>query len=162
MFVQDCGDLFSNAVPSKWIDQVLIHCRKYPGNTYLFQSKNPARFIEFSGRFPEKRILGTTLETNRQNHLSQAPDINDRAHYIRVMKGRGFKVMVSIEPILDFDHHQFVQIIKNICPAFVSIGADSKRSALTEPSPMKLEMLIKELQEFVEIRLKSNLTRLLG
>jgi len=161
VFVQDCGDLFARGVPSDWIAKVLDHSGKYPGNTYLFQSKNPERFIEFSGRFPARTILGTTIETNRTNTLSLAPDIHDRARYIKVAREKGYRVMISIEPILDFDHDQFVQIIKDISPAFVSVGADSKGYGLPEPDGDKIKKLVEELKGFVEVRLKSNLKRLM-
>ncbi|HEC86935.1 MAG TPA: DUF5131 family protein, partial [Thermoplasmatales archaeon] len=41
IFVESCGDLFGSWVSSDDIKKVLNHCKKYPENTYLFQSKNP-------------------------------------------------------------------------------------------------------------------------
>lgn len=41
---------------------------------------------------------------------------------------------VSIEPILDFDLNVMIEWIKQLQPKFVSIGADSKRHNLPEPS----------------------------
>ncbi len=44
------------------------------------------------------------------------------------------EVMVTIEPIMDFDLEPFVEMIKNTKPKFVNIGADSKGHNLPEPS----------------------------
>ena len=71
------------------------------------------------------------------------------------------KIFLSIEPIMDFDLEPFVQIIKNIKPKFVSIGADSKNHNLPEPSKEKIEVLIRELKKFTEVKIKDNLKRLL-
>jgi hypothetical protein len=68
--------------------------------------------------------------------------------------------MVSVEPIMDFDLDEFVILIRNCKPTFVSIGADSKGHHLSEPSYDKIRQLITRLGEFTEVREKSNLSRL--
>ncbi|MCJ7811720.1 DUF5131 family protein [bacterium] len=161
VFVQSCGDLCAKKIPSEWIWKVLNHCKAYPDNTYLIQSKNPERYLEFIHNFPIHSILGTTIETNRQYHLSKAPEIDERVRYIKMMKDKGFDVMVSIEPVLDFDMEEFVQILRNISPNFISIGADSKGHGLPEPIRKKVKTLVEELQKLTEVRLKSNLDRLM-
>ena len=61
-----------------------------------------------------------------------------------------------------FDLKQFVGMIKEINPEYVSIGANSNpKVKLPEPSPEKLKALIKELRKFTEVKLKDNLKRLL-
>ena len=69
--------------------------------------------------------------------------------------------MISIEPIMDFDLDTFVCWIKNIKPSFVSIGADSKKSGLPEPTSEKIHQLIEKLSDFTEVKVKANLKRLL-
>ncbi|MCJ7804464.1 hypothetical protein MUP35_01890 [Patescibacteria group bacterium] len=69
---------------------------------------------------------------------------------------------VSIEPILDFDLDKFIFDIKIANPKFVSIGADSKGHNLVEPNGIKIKQLIQELSKFTEVRLKSNLNRLIN
>ena len=50
-------------VPSDWIAQVLDYCDKFDNN-YLFQSKDPIRFLEFIGHpVMKKSVLCTTYET---------------------------------------------------------------------------------------------------
>ena len=159
-FVQDCGDLFAEQIPDEWIDRVLRHCSDYPENTYLFQSKNPQRFIEFKDRFPKNAILGTTIESNRDYGVSKAPDVYSRANGIESMGINGFTVMVSVEPIMDFDSEDFVELLQFIGPEFVSIGADSKNNRISEPTPEKVRAFIDQVRRFTEVKLKSNLARL--
>ena len=161
IFVQDCGDLFAEAISSEWIARVLDHLRDYPENTCLFQSKNPKRFLEFISKLPVSTILATTIETNRPINLSRAPDVNNRAKYIKMVKEKGFDVMVSVEPVVDFDLNPFSALLSDIGPNFISIGADSKGHNLTEPSSEKIQLLIDELKKFTKVKVKGNLNRLI-
>jgi DNA repair photolyase len=157
IFVQNNSDLFADSIPKEWIFKILAHCNLYPENTYLFQSKNPERFHEFIALFPPKTILGTTIESNRDFKLTKAPKPTERAFGMRDIK---LKKMISIEPICDFDLPVLVGLIKFINPNFVSIGADSKKHGLIEPKKEKIDELIKALEEFTEVKIKSNLGRL--
>ncbi len=69
-------------------------------------------------------------------------------------------ILLTIEPILDFDLKEFVDMIRDINPKWVNIGADSQRHNLPEPTREKVDDLIKELKKFTEIKEKSNLKRL--
>ena len=107
-------------------------------------------------------ILGTTLESNREelaDPLTKAPGINDRIVAMLELP-RYVKRMISIEPIIDMDMAEFVQLIGYIHPEFVSIGADSKNCGLTEPPKEKIVKLIEELKKTMEVRTKDNLERL--
>lgn len=160
IFVGSTADMFGEWVDKEWISRVLKRCWLYD-NQYLFQTKNPKRFNEFLLQFPEKVILGTTIETNNvreAKHISKAPSTYERMlamHYIQYDKE------VTIEPILDFDLKELVKMIWDIKPKFVAIGADSKGHNLNEPSREKVIDLVEELKEFTEVKLKSNLKRIL-
>jgi len=160
IFVGSSTDMFSNRVASEYIKQVLETCNKYPENTYLFQSKNPARFMSFIYDFPPKTILGTTIESDIDHQVSKAPPVSERVEWMIVMAHYKFKTMISVEPILDFNLDKMVRIIKTINPQFVSIGADSKNHLLKEPSKEKLDALISELGKLTEIKIKVNMKRL--
>jgi len=159
IFVGSSCDMWAKKIPLEWIVEILEHCRKHPKNTYLFQTKNPERFIPYQNKnlFPDKSIFGTTIESNHTKGLSKAPSVNYRAFCMKKVKGRKF---VTIEPICDFDLKPFVKMIKSIKPNFVNIGADSKGHGLNEPSWDKVQELIKELEKFTEVRIKDNLNRL--
>lgn len=154
IFVGSSTDMFAENVPDEWIQKVLIYCETY-NNTYYFQSKNVERIHSFKDLFPEKVILGTTIETNRFTLLakySQAP----------MFRASPILNFVTIEPIMKFDLEDFVKIIKQIRPDFVNIGADSKNHHLPEPTWDEVMELKKELEKFTKVNLKDNLKRLKG
>lgn len=158
IFVQDMGDLFSESVPTAFIEAILRHLNDYPENTYLFQSKNPERMLLFETLYPPKSILGTTLESNREYNISKAPSINQRVIAFEKIK---LRKILTLEPLLDFDIDLFIQLIKFANPEWINIGADSKNHHLIEPSKDKILKLIEELKKFTEVRLKQNLQRLI-
>jgi protein gp37 len=160
IFVGSSTDMFAQVVPSEWISKVLVCCNNpITDNTYLFQSKNPMRFVEFLLQFPKQSILGTTIESDIDYaDISLAPSVTQRCE---VMSHLAIRKMVSIEPILDFDIDRFVSMLHKIQPEFVSIGADSGRNNLPEPSPEKIGELILKLKEFTTVKIKENLNRLL-
>lgn len=165
IFVCNMTDLFAREVSEGIILEILHHCRNYPDNTYLLQSKNPVRFLEIVPEaYPPKVIFCTTLETNvKSGGISKAPIPRDRADaMLRVRETfPEAKVSVTIEPIMDFWEFQFLQILKDINPDFVSIGADSKRSGLPEPTRDKVNTLIAGLEKAgIKIEKKNNLGRL--
>lgn len=158
-FVVGQNDLFAESIPSVFIYEVLNQCSKYD-NTYLFQTKNPDRYIQYLDLFPKKSILCTTLETNRHNEASKAPSPFDRAFAMSQIND--FTKYITIEPIMDFDLANFVQLIKHCNPAQVNIGANSyPKIKLNEPSKNKILEFITELERFTIVNQKSNLKRLL-
>lgn len=163
IFVGSTCDMWGDWVSDDQINRVLNHCLEYPKNQYIFQSKNPRRFLWFTHLFePVKNFLiGTTIETDKypNGFKTNAPPINERwsAFYSLSVRRRKF---VSIEPIMNFNLMPLIEMIRAIDPEFVSIGGDSKGNSLIEPSWEKVESLILELDKFTEIRQKKNLDRL--
>ena len=164
IFIEHCNDLFAKEVPVEFIDWIMRHCRKFPDNEYVFQTKNPARAIGAMGMFPPNAMLGTTIETNRTDLLrtvSKAPDPKFRFMAMMDVRLR-IRKFVTLEPILDFDPDILANWMKGIAPKFVNIGADSKGTGLVEPTPDKIEKLICLLAEYeVPIRKKTNLERIM-
>lgn len=166
IFIESCGDMFGDWVPRKWILKILDHCKEYADNTYLFQTKNPARFFDFENMFPPNTIYGTTLETNRDigyHKISKAPSPSQRmVAFHRFVTNNDFecKSMISIEPLLNFDLDAMVEWVNEISPSFVSIGADSITKKFLAPSFEKTKELINELEGITEVRIKANLQRL--
>lgn len=162
IFVGSSTDMWADNVEAEWIDRVLYKCRLLGTNKYLFQSKNPVRFLEFYDRFPIKTILGTTFETNRNLDISKAPQPWERLELMNYLYGYypQFERMITIEPIMDFDLVSMIAMIKPTFPKWVNIGADSKGHKLPEPPAEKIRDLIEALKEFTEVKVKSNLKRL--
>jgi DNA repair photolyase len=163
IFVGSSCDMFACDIPQEWIMKTLDHCSKYD-NTYLFQSKNPAGFIEFAVGMPEKVVFCTTIETNRhyEDIMGQSPTPYNRAKAMLELS-EFVKTYVTIEPVMDFDMDKMVQLIMACGPAQINIGADSGNNKLPEPSTEKLRQLIIELgmNNGRKVVAKDNLKRLL-
>jgi len=158
IFVGSSCDMWAKGIPRESISRILDHCN--PGNQYLFQSKNPARFNDFV--IPKYAILGTTIESNRCccDFQPGAPCTSERYLAMRDIVIR--PKMVSIEPIMDFDLDVMVRWMQEIKPQFISIGANTNwKVKLPEPSSDKVKALIEALKDITEIKCKSNLNRLL-
>lgn len=167
IFLGSSTDMFAQPVESAWIKQVLDHCAQFDCK-YLLQTKNPARFFEFVQhpllQDKNKVVLATTIETNRDvSGISKAASIEERVKAMADLSQLGFGVMITMEPIMDFDHDAVINIMKTIMPFQVNIGANTNRTVkLPEPDKNKLNALIAELQTFVPtVKLKPNLDRLL-
>lgn len=175
VFVQSISDLFSESVPTPMIFEVLEFTERIAIErdiTFIFQSRNVERMEYFAEEwlFPVGAVAGTTIETNRDG-LFQGPfDPVVRAHFLRNVgdcKDAGvedfIKTFVTIEPVMKFDLHEMLGLIRGSAAKVVNIGADSKRSGLEEPSRDELLALIGGLREMgVEVNLKKNLERILG
>ena len=89
IFVEHMNDLWAKEVNGNWIARVLAHCREFPDNTYVFQSKNPARFAEFFDYFPPSVMLLTTIETNRDiPGIGTAPSPERRMSAMKELRER--------------------------------------------------------------------------
>jgi protein gp37 len=167
IFIEHMNDLFADAVPTHIVVRILKHCAEFPGNTYVFQTKNPNRLAWiFGDRIPHDSIVGTTIESNRYypDVMGSAPGVISRQLgmlNLRISKP-DLKRFITIEPILDFDVKELLFGIFEIKPAFVNIGADSKGTGLPEPSAEKIRTLIAGFKaRGIEIREKHNLSRLM-
>jgi hypothetical protein len=162
-FVCAQNDLFAENVPAEWIERILNHIRKYPNNTYLLQSKNPYGYKDplWYLDFEDNWILGITLESNiwYPEIMKNSPTPIQRGNDFLFS---GYKKFVTIEPILEFDLDELSKLLRWIKPDYINIGADSKNNHLPEPSKEKVLQLIEACKEFTEVRLKSNLTRIIG
>lgn len=165
-FVCAQNDLFASDVPMRFMSAIIHQCHEYPKNRYLFQSKNPGMFGNYFGYFPYGSILCTTIETNRwYAQMADAPVTGERAkgmHGLAKPNIWGYEKQVTIEPIMDFDLNEMVELVRYADTDKVNIGADSKNNHLPEPSKEKLLALIDELKKFTVIDQKRNLARILN
>lgn len=163
IFVGSSCDMWNDRIYDEQIICILKHCKKYY-NKYLFQSKNPQRFIHFlhMDYFSDNIVLASTIETNRKT-ISKAPDTFERLKSlieIKELRLIDVPLMITIEPIMDFDD-ELIEWIKMIEPSYVSIGADSQNMGLPEPDKKQINHLISEINGFTKIFIKKNLKRLL-
>ena len=161
IFVGSSCDMWAEKIPIRWINETLNYCiRQERGNKFLFQSKNPERFNNWA--FPEYTTVGSTIETNRiYPQMGGAPNPQKRANALNYIDF-GLSVMVTIEPVMDFDLRELLELIDLCRPNWVNIGADSGGHKLSEPPAEKVLELIAELSKFTEVKIKKNLKRILG
>ncbi len=160
IFIGHMNDLFSDVVSDRDINAVLDHCKKYPFNQYVFQTKDPSRTLYFE--FPEYSIIGTTIETDGGvllRHYTEAPPPASRAVGLAKIKHKKF---ITIEPIMKFNIRGMLELIEIAKPSFVNIGADSKHNRLPEPSADDIQKLIDGIRAMaIDIKIKDNLKRLM-
>lgn len=170
IFMGSSTDAWQEAVPEEWILRMYDHCLEYPENKYLLQSKNPMRFLEpglISHRLMQKKeiiVFGTTLESNRDYQVSKTPCMAERIEAMKKLHEMGFNVMLSIEPLMDFDLPDMFQLISEAQPYMVAIGMNtSKRVTLPEPSKDKVLVLLDGIKQMgINIVPKESLTNFLN
>ena len=163
IFVGSSCDMFASDIPFEWILETLWHCKMYPENKYLLQTKDADRLSAAFQVLDSQFYICTTLETNRvyAGIMNNSPAVIDRVlGFASIPTEHKF---ITIEPIMDFDLAEFVAMIKRCNPIQVNIGADSspKRNRLPEPPKEKILALISELEKFTTVVQKKNLARLL-
>lgn len=159
VFVSSMGDLFGEWVPKEWILRVLNVIRSNKQAYFLLLTKNPERYLEFLDKIPENCILGATIETNRSTiEISNAPIPKLRIEAMRkVSEQSNHILMISVEPVIDFDLEEFVEGIKSIKPYFVVIGKNNSEVSLPEPSIQKLIKFKTFLSKFTKVILKKGI-----
>ncbi len=156
--------MFADNIPPEWITQVLDFCHKKQDserpNTFLLQSKNPKRFLEFANHPLMKQVVfATTIESNRNypEIMSNSPKIEERAEAMEKIANLGFRTMVTTEPLMQFDLTDMVSIIKQCQPRLVNIGRNTCRDIqLPEPEQEKVRDLKVALDEFTRVNVKKN------
>lgn len=166
IFVENMGDLFAVGVEDSAIAAVLAHCHEWPDNTYMFQTKNPARLLAWHAKLPAHSIVGTTIESDRRHPdvMGTAPDPVERAAAMMELaqKAPGMVRFITVEPMLDCSPFALATLIAATRPGFVNIGIDSKGHGLPEPSAAQIRELIAALKALgIEVREKHNLERLM-
>jgi len=144
VFVSFMGDIaFATADE---MNRTLDRIDLFPATNFLFMSKRPQFFCPWDGMFAPNIILGTTIESNIDYALTNAPSAASRYIWLRDLKHP--RKFVSIEPIMDFDLRTMVGWMKRIKPEIIEIGADNYRCGLPEPAWGKVEELLSELRRF--------------
>lgn len=164
IFIGSSTDMFAENIPSEWIKRVLDYCYQNSNmeqpNTYLLQSKNPKRFLEFINHPLMKRVVFcTTIETNRfyPEIMNNAPKIGERVEAMEEIARLGRSTMVTAEPLMQFDHEEMVSFIRKCKPKLVNIGRNScRRTVLPEPAQEEVRLLIAELESFNKVNVKDN------
>jgi len=147
VFVSDMGDMWGAWVPDEWIKRVLDYIRGFPDTTFLFLTKNPGRYLDYTGVIPGNVVLGVTIETNRPTLTAEISDAPSPILRYQAMAKLDYpRKLVSIEPILSFDHEVMVEWIRDIDPEIVYVGYDNYGNMLIEPPLKHTLRLVRELR----------------
>jgi len=165
IFVGSSCDMWAENIDPYWIEKTIRKCLACDDkNRFLFQSKNPKGFNRWIIQWylPRETYLGTTIETNRvYPQMGNTPSPHERSKEMREVWLSSKLTMVTIEPIMDFDLGILRNLVFDIRPSWVNIGADSGTHKLPEPPAGKVRELIAELSKFTEVKIKKNLNRIL-
>lgn len=168
--------------PASYIREVLEFCIKQEEEyeiEWLFQTKFPVAVSRWIAHLPRNCMVGVTLETNRvyDQFISKAPSPPDRAYAMRQLLDLWTKttihrnlpdswlprIMVSIEPIMEFDLEPFVDMIRSLETEYVSIGVDTQGVFLKNDIELvkmpDLISLAERLGEFTQVKIKPNVLR---
>jgi len=142
------------------IEKLVVLAEKWNDRKFLFQTKNVATFYKIDRLFPPNCMLAITLETNRAyGTISNAPTPKLRwAEFLTYIKEKepDNPIMVTVEPILEFDLEEFVPMLMELKPERVYVGYNSHRDRCVLPEPMiyKTGELIEALKKFTKVKLK--------
>ena len=159
IFVGSGTDVWAFDIPSDWITRFLDYCNLFDNN-YLFQSKDPSRFLEFIGHpAMRKSVLCTTIETDAfcPDIVRNAPGTRKRAQAMQRLASLGMRTCVTCEPLIKFDLPGMVELVRMCSPVQVNIGRNSRQDiTLPEPTRNEVRALITELRKFTRVVVKSN------
>ncbi|MCQ2245049.1 MAG: DUF5131 family protein [Bacteroidaceae bacterium] len=158
VFVGSSTDMWARNIPDQWIVQVLDYCEKFD-NRYLWQSKDPSRFVQFVEHpVMRKSFLCTTLETDEwlPDIMNNSPHPEQRVKAMAQLASMGAPIYITIEPIMKFNLNHFVSMIRATNPIQVNIGRAKAQYHLPEPSEDDVQALITELSTFTKVHVKSN------
>lgn len=159
VFVSYMGDIAW--APQPWVETIMKRVRQFPETNFLIQSKDTKRFWDWGITLPPNVYLGTTIETNRDYHLTLAPPPEDRFRFLAGYPHN--HKFLSIEPICDFDLEVLSHWVELLQPDIVEVGADNYHNYLEEPGWWKVEELLKALPHLCpKVVEKDGLGRLKG
>lgn len=157
IFVAYMGDIFWAS--SHEVERILERIKQFPDTCFLIQTKSPSTFFTFPSPIPSNVVLGTTIETNRDFHTTEAPLPIDR--FRQLAENPHPHKFLSIEPIMDFDLNVMTVWIDALKPQIIEVGADNYHNHLPEPPWEKVEALLERLRAICPIVMeKEGLERL--
>lgn len=144
VFIAYMGDI--SFAPPQHLNFILVQVSRQPEVRFLMCTKDPWLYRRIGPKFPDNLYLGTTLETNRDLGLSEAPTPFQR--YDALLGVKHPHKFVSIEPICDFDLIRMCIWISKLSPDFIEVGADNYHNGLQEPPWEKVEGLLRQLRDY--------------
>lgn len=150
IFVGAMSDIFGKWVPDSWLDDIFSVCSRSPIHNYLFLTKYPQRYEQYSVPEGENMWYGTTI--TKENEIG-------RVMYLPA----GRKKFVSIEPLLeDIEPENNYPMFK--CIDWVIIGAETgRRKGKTVPQLEWVRKIVSEADKNgIPVFMKDSLIPIVG
>lgn len=150
IFVGAMSDIFGKWVPDSWLDDMFSACAQYPIHNYLFLTKYPQRYEQYSVPEGENMWYGTTI--TKENEIG-------RVMYLPAERRK----FVSIEPLLeDIEPENNYPMFK--CIDWVIIGAETgRRKGKTVPQPEWVRKIVSEADKNgIPVFMKDSLIPIVG
>ncbi|WP_022667877.1 DUF5131 family protein [Desulfospira joergensenii] len=121
IFTGSSTDMFGDWVPDEWIQRVLDKVRENPRHTFLFLTKNPERYADFSLMGLNNCWFGTTVDGTERTADNRHKLVWATSAYC------GINRFLSFEPLLGPVESDLFGI------KWIIIGANSNRGAKKTP-----------------------------
>ena len=120
------------------INSIKKNIVKHPQKKFFLQSKRPEYFKKFLKTLPDNIKLVTTLETNRDTGYEKVSKATiPSVRYAQFEELEYSHKILTIEPIMDFDMSNFMDMVLSINPELVWLGINSRHKQVQLPEPSK-------------------------
>lgn len=151
IFTCSTGDI--SFCDTEYLNEIIHRIENEKDKTFLIQSKNPLTFNRV--KFPKNVILGTTIETNKDDIVKQYSDAPAPSkRYVDFVTVKHPLKMVTMEPIMKFDEQVILRWMQDIDPMVIWMGYDSKNTGLPSPSIDEFKSMFWELSKHFNVFLK--------
>jgi len=151
IFVCSMADLFGEWVPDEWIEEVFSACDAAPWHTYLFLTKNPARYIDLA--------LVRKIDLRKENWWFGTTVTTPNEAFMFAYSDSELNTFISIEPMMeDFGH------LGGARPDWIIVGAETgNRKGKITPEKSWIENLSAECKQWsIPLFMKDSLTKIIG
>lgn len=177
-FLGSATDIWCPEVPTEYQAEIVrrLYESGVPESTwFLFSTKYPDGYMKWLDSLPAHTILSITLETERNidyRTVSKAPLPAERILSAIVLRkridasDRKYKLMINMEPALDFRVNAMRDALQEIQPDFMVFGADTsgwvKKNVIpTEANWVDILHLLECTRSMVgQVLIKKNIWRL--
>ena len=156
--VQFMSDIGASEIPVEVVEPVLDAMSKQPEVDFLLLTKSDGFYYDYRHAIPYNCVCGITMETDLaiSAEITLAPHPDKRLNSLIYLKciHPEHRTFISIEPIMPFSV-TFAGKIRKAEPWRIAIGYDNYDNRLPEPTQDETRKLIKNLNRFTKVDLKT-------
>jgi len=138
-FVFTCANGDVAFCSTEYLARIVEVIKFRKGTRFLIQSKDPAAFTRLA--WPDNVILGTTIETNKEEIAARCSKAPAPAERFTALKGIDHPhKMITLEPIMECDPEVLIDWVAQISPVMVWVGYNSKPKQVCLPEPPLIQV----------------------